>query len=204
MNSNADNKNKIINTARSLFMDKGIKNTSVEDIIIKSGVPSFTFYNHFDNVAEIADFIYFQVMKKFYATGFDEQSYVGYKNGYEKIKHYYTTIVERFLELKIEINFLVHYNYYFKDGPANKTVVEMYQGMDILPPDSIYREGIKDGSIKKIHPDSNLIFYLIDQSLGSLGHRLIYREVNNSRTLTPIKTDHLMVLLDIFLNAIKA
>lgn len=47
--------NKLLDTAFQLFTDKGIKNTSIQDIVDKAGVAKGTFYLYFKDKYEIQD-----------------------------------------------------------------------------------------------------------------------------------------------------
>lgn len=166
---------KIVDIAKREFIEQGINETTIMDIVAKAEMERKTFYNYFADKEEIADYIYFLCLRSFYSTGFVKGNFVGLPNGFEKIKRYYTTIVERFVTYSEDILYMVHYDYFFRKNHDPQMIKEIYQEFGIHPPVEMMKEGIEDGSIDIGEDDPECRFQLIDQSLGSFAFRLLLR-----------------------------
>lgn len=59
-------KERVIAHARKLFMEKGYKETAIQDIIDSSGISKSTFYNYFSSKSEIFKAVYISVRNKFH------------------------------------------------------------------------------------------------------------------------------------------
>ena len=61
-----EKKNALLNTAFKLFLDKGINNTSIDDITKKSGIAKGTFYLYFKDKYEVQDELIVRESKKLF------------------------------------------------------------------------------------------------------------------------------------------
>lgn len=73
---------KLLSTAYKLFIDKGIKHTSIQDIVDNAGVAKGTFYLYFKDKYEIRDAIIEKVSKKLFKDAVNELN-KNYINNFE-------------------------------------------------------------------------------------------------------------------------
>ena len=59
-------KNKLLSAAFELFINKGVNNTSIQEIVDKAGVGKGTFYLYFKDKYEIRDVLIAQKSKKLF------------------------------------------------------------------------------------------------------------------------------------------
>ena len=200
----AKNRKKIADVARQLFYTKGIEHTTVMDIVREVEMERKTFYNYFTDKEEIADYIYYLTIETLYEEGFTVDDYKGLPSGYEKIKKYYSSIVNQCVTHPQELLYFVHYDYYFRKKPNLAMVREFYRTKGIQNPVELFIEGVEDGTIDIDGEDPSTRFTLIDQSIGSYASRLILREYGDKNGTKEIDFSPLYDLLNIHLKAIKA
>ena len=66
-----DKKQRLLDTAFSLFSDKGIKNTSIQEIVDKANVAKGTFYLYFKDKYELQDILITTKSEKLFNDAFD-------------------------------------------------------------------------------------------------------------------------------------
>lgn len=199
----AKNRQKIVEEAKKLFIERGIAQTTVSDIVKKAKLERKTFYNYFEDKEEIADYIYYQLMETYYRDGFTNNDYKDCENGYQKVKKYLTTMVNHFVMYDSELLFAIHYDYYFKRGIDRETLTVLFKKNHVYNPDDFIVEAYKDGSINIGNKDPIKVLYVISQSIGAYASRLIFRGFRDDIDSDDIKFDYLYDLLDLHLNAIK-
>lgn len=201
----ARNRKKIVDVAKKLFIENGIAHTTVMDIVREVEMERKTFYNYFESKDEIADYIYYQTIQKYYSTGFKKEDYTGFTNGYEKVEAYFKTLVDAFVDYKEETLYLVHYDYFSRKQPDSTLIESIYKESNVADPYSIFLEGINDGTINVGELNPEEIFQTISQSIGAFAFRLIFRSYKNGYNGEEnyIPFEQLYDLVQIHLRAIK-
>lgn len=199
-NTRSKNRKRITQAAKTLFNENTIAHTTVIDIIKLAEIERKTFYNYFESKEHIAEYIYYQQAKEFYSEGFTEDTYSNCNNGFEKIRKYLTTLVEKHVEYEENILFMAHYDYYYKK-PTNSTIIsQIFEEYNLPNPYDFFIEGITDYSINIKDRDPSFEFLMLTQSIDSYGTSLALKrfkqddEDSNSRLLYRL----LNVLLDSF------
>ena len=191
------NRKRIVDVAVRLFTEKGIGQTSVLEICEKAEVERQTFYNYFSNKKEIADYIYYLHLHEFYSEGFNDDDYEACENGFEKLKKYYDTVLDRYFEKPELTVFLVHYDYYRGKNTDFSVMNKVYETYNMVSPGEYFLQGMKDGSIYCNEENPSEFMFVLLQTLGAYANRLIYRSYGNGNNTLNEQKQRLKMLVDL-------
>lgn len=110
MEKSAENKKekeeKLLDTAYSLFTSKGIKNTSIQDIVDKAGVAKGTFYLYFTDKYEIRDRLIKKISNSLFQHAIDnlEKNYIN--NFEDQVIFIINYVVDELIKNKILLQFI--------------------------------------------------------------------------------------------------
>jgi AcrR family transcriptional regulator len=171
---------KILEVAEELFIEKGIEPVTIADIAAASRLTRATIYKYFANRKEIAFEIFKTVL-----TGWHERHkrevWVHPGNGYQKIEKFLTSFCDYVLQFPKETRFVAEFNHlYAKQWPSSQVLEALRQ---ILSEDralliKCIRQGVMDGSLQPdLDPDLTLAaIYNFNSSLlirlGQMGAKL--------------------------------
>jgi AcrR family transcriptional regulator len=191
----ARNREHIVNTALSLFIEHGIFDTSVSDIVEDAKIERKTFYNYFEDKEELAHYIYYLLNVEFYSEGFSLNDYLDYESGYLKLEAYLNHLMKMYDSKKNIVRYFAHYEYYFVNIDLSDLIEDIEFNIDKVDPYLFYTEGIDDSSIKEsLYPIDT--FESIIDSIYAYTKNMVIREEGFNPTL-------LWLLVDTHLKAIK-
>lgn len=97
---------KLLSTAYNLFINKGIKHTSIQDIVDNAGVAKGTFYLYFKDKYEIRDAIIEKVSKKLFKDAIDEVNKNYISNFEDQVVFVINYVIDKLIENKILLKFI--------------------------------------------------------------------------------------------------
>ena len=170
------NRKYIIDCAKKVILKKGISSTSIADVAEESKMGRKTIYNHFDSVESISENIFLNSIESISSSL--ESVVIDYtkaQNGFEKIKILFTNYLDTLFDLKEDVLFTVHYDYYFRTYAKKEYVsdaIELHQHSEIM---DFINQGIQDGSINMDPSKIEHTFKIIGLALMSYVSRLFLR-----------------------------
>ncbi len=164
---------KILEVAEALFIEKGIEPVTMADIAGSSRLTRATIYKYFPNRTKIAFEIYKTII-----SGWHERNKVEVwncpGNGFQKVEKFLTSFCNYMLQSPKEIRFVAEFNYrYAKEWPSSQVLVTLQQslGEDRNLMLKCIRQGISDGSLRQ-DLDAKLILAVLFNLNTSLLNRL--------------------------------
>ena len=164
---------KILEVAEALFIERGIESVTIADIAAVSRLTRATIYKYFSNRKEIAFNIFKTVVAAWHERNKQVWSYPG--NGFQRIEKFLTSICDYLFRSPEEARFVAEFNYlYAKEWPSSQVldVLEQTVGEDKSLIIKYIRQGIDDGSLRPdLDPDLLMaaIHNLNSSLLGRLG-----------------------------------
>jgi AcrR family transcriptional regulator len=147
----------ILDSAKILFIEKGMESVTMQGIAHKARISRNTLYNYFPNKQEVA----YGIFQRFIAELPEKFSIQGPTagTGYMRLEKYMMGILEMVERNPEDSRFIAEFNVlYARDGDPQR-MRQMYAGGDDLLV-SIIRQGIADGSIRADF-DPGLLFAVI-------------------------------------------
>ena len=195
---------KIVDMASHMFIQNGIEQTTIKDILEKIELDRQTFYNYYDDKKDLADYIFRQSLETFYAIGFEENQYMKYENGYQKFERYLKTLLERYIQCIDESVYLAQYDYYNQDYPDQDVITDIYHENKIFDPCNYFIEGVADGSISIGNHNPYELFFIISQSIGAYTNRVLIRQYRTNNIDTEAISKNIKILIDMHLQSVKS
>ena len=159
-NLNEENKEtRLLNTAFKLFTEKGIKDTSIQEIVDNADVGKGTFYLYFKDKYEIRDVL---IAKKSHKL-FNEALVDLRKTTIDTLSEQVIFIVNHVIdELKKNQLLLKFISKNLSWGIYTKTVQKLYDNQDIEEDSifSLFQKGIKDNNIQLKNPEVTLFMII--------------------------------------------
>ena len=169
-----DKKQRLLDTAFSLFSDKGIKNTSIQEIVDKANVAKGTFYLYFKDKYEIRDVLIARKSRKLFNDALKELR-----------KNYITNLSDQVIFI---INYVI--NELAKNPPLlrfisknlswglyHKTVMKLYEETE-NEEDGIYQlfiKGVQENNLKIENPQVTL-FMIIELVSSTCFNSILYND----------------------------
>lgn len=163
-NEKKNKENRLLDTAFSLFTEKGIKDTSIQDIVDNANVAKGTFYLYFKDKYEIRDILIAKKSKKLFNDALEDLQ----KNYIENFSDQIIFVVNHVINALSKNTLLLKFiSKNLSWGVYNETVTKLYndaEGQD----DSIYAfflKGIEKSNVKIKNPEVTL--YMIVELVSS-------------------------------------
>ncbi len=190
-----DNKeNRLLDTAFSLFTKKGIKDTSIQEIVDNANVAKGTFYLYFKDKYEIRDIL------------IAKQSHKLFKEALENLRKNYIC------NLSDQVIFIINYvideltkapdilKFISKNlswGIYSKTIIKIYEDSENKE-DSVYKlfiKGVKDNNLNLKNPEVTL-FMIIELVSSTCFNSILYNEPLPINEFKPYLYDTIRTLID--------
>lgn len=167
------NRKTIVQTAKILFLEKGISETTMMDIAETCKMGRKTIYNYFENKEVLAKYIYVEVLKHLNAKGHDINVDKN-KTNYEKMTYLIFDTLDHLLENREDVKYLVHYDYYFTKESNTQGLIEiMTTGRYAQVVQDLITNNDDSIDFKGLSPE--IFIALIAQSLMGVVSRIIFR-----------------------------
>lgn len=156
--------NRLLDTAFKLFTEKGIKNTSIQEIVDNADVGKGTFYLYFKDKYEIRDILIEKKSQKLFYDALTDLRKTNITDLTEQVIFIVNHVIEELKKKPLLLSFI---SKNLSWGIYTKTVKKMHDNYEDEE-DSIYKlfqKGIKDNNIKLKNPDVTL--YMIIELVSS-------------------------------------
>ena len=172
-----EKENRLLNTAFRLFTEKGIKETSIQEIVDNASVAKGTFYLYFRDKYEIRDILIVKKSQKLF-----EDSLKSLRKNYisdfsDSIIYIINYVIDELTKNPLLLKFI---SKNLSWGVYNKAVLNIYDktGNDTnneLTLHDLFINGIKENNIKLSNPDVTL-FMIIELVGSTCFNSILYKE----------------------------
>lgn len=163
---------RLLDTAFKLFTEKGLKDTSIQDIVDNADVGKGTFYLYFKDKYEIRDILIIKKSRKLFN---DALKALRKKTDINKLEDQIIFIINHVINaLKRNHILLKFISKNLSWGAYNQTVNKLYENND----DGIYQlflKGIEENNIKLKNPEVTL-FMIIELVSSTCFNSILYKE----------------------------
>ena len=176
-NDKEEKENRLLNTAFRLFTEKGIKETSIQEIVDNASVAKGTFYLYFRDKYEIIDILIVKKSQKLF-----EDSLKSLRKNYisdfsDSIIYIINYVIDELTKNPLLLKFI---SKNLSWGVYNKAVLNIYDktGNDTnneLTLHDLFINGIKENNIKLSNPDVTL-FMIIELVGSTCFNSILYKE----------------------------
>jgi AcrR family transcriptional regulator len=171
-----EKENKLLSSALKLFTEKGVKDTSVQEITAEAGVAKGTFYLYFKDKYEIQDYLIARKSKQLFDSAIKKLNKQDIKDYKEKIVFIIDYIIDELSKNKLLLKFI---SKNLSWGVYNDKIAKLIDDDNIGIQELFLRE-IENNNIKIEYPEIKL-FLIIELVSGT-----IFSSIMNSKPL-PIK-----------------
>ena len=176
-NDKEEKENRLLNTAFRLFTEKGIKDTSIQEIVDNASVAKGTFYLYFRDKYEIRDILIVKKSQKLF-----EDSLKSLRKNYisdfsDSIIYIINYVIDELTKNPLLLKFI---SKNLSWGVYNKAVLNIYdktgndQNREYTLHD-LFINGIKENNIKLSNPDVTL-FMIIELVGSTCFNSILYKE----------------------------
>ena len=176
-NDKEEKENRLLNTAFRLFTEKGIKDTSIQEIVDNASVAKGTFYLYFRDKYEIRDILIVKKSQKLF-----EDSLKSLRKNYisdfsDSIIYIINYVIDELTKNPLLLKFI---SKNLSWGVYNKTVLNIYEKNSKAEKNDftlhdLFINGIKENNIKLSNPDVTL-FMIIELVGSTCFNSILYKE----------------------------
>lgn len=154
-----DKKQRLLDTAFSLFSDKGIKNTSIQEIVDSANVAKGTFYLYFKDKYELQDILITTKSEKLFNEALNELRKNYIQNFSDQIIFIINYVID---ELKKKPLLLKFISKNLSWGIYNKSIIKIYDNGENSESSfySLFLKGVKENNIKLENPEVTLFMII--------------------------------------------
>mgnify|MGYP004513759313 FL=1 len=170
-----DNKEeRLLDEGFKLFTTKGLKNTSIQDIVNKANVAKGTFYLYFKDKYELHDILIMKKSKKLFNDALNSLNKSKVTDFVDQIIYIVDYVIDELVKDPILIQFIA------KDlawGVFNKTILELYSREEAEENGlvSLFLTGVEENNIKLDNPQVSL-FMIIELVSSTCFTSILYSE----------------------------
>ena len=164
---------RLLNTAFKLFTEKGVKSTSIQEIVDKADVGKGTFYLYFKDKYEIRDILIAKKSHKLFNDALQDLRKTNISTLPEQIIFIVNYVINELKKNPILLKFI---SKNLSWGIYSKTVKKIYEDTDTE--NGIYQlflKGIEENNIKLENPDVTL-FMIIELVSSTCFNSILYNE----------------------------
>lgn len=169
-----DKENRILNTAYKLFTEKGIKDTSVQDIVDNANVAKGTFYLYFKNKYELQDILIAKKSHKLFTEALESLRKTYITNFSDQIIYVINYVIDQLTKMPILLKFI---SKNLSWGVYNKTINKLYERNE-EEQDGLYNlflKGVNENNLKLKNPEVTL-FMIIELTSSACFNSILYNE----------------------------
>ena len=150
---------RLLDTAFSLFTDKGIKNTSIQEIVDNANVAKGTFYLYFKDKYELQDILITTKSEKLFNEALNELRKNFIQNFSDQIIFIINYVID---ELKKKPLLLKFISKNLSWGIYNKSIIKIYENGENSESGfyNLFIKGIKENNIKLKNPEVTLFMII--------------------------------------------
>lgn len=154
-----DKKQRLLDTAFSLFTDKGIKNTSIQEIVDKANIAKGTFYLYFKDKYELQNVLITKKSEKLFNDALSalHKNYI--QNFSDQIIFIINYIIDEFKKKPMLLQFI---SKNLSWGIYNKSIIKLYENGENNETSfyNLFLKGVKENNINLKNPEVTLFMII--------------------------------------------
>lgn len=173
-NDKEEKENRLLNTAFKLFTEKGLKETSIQEIVDNASVAKGTFYLYFKDKYEIRDILIIKKSQKLFSDALKSLRKNYISDFSDSIIYIINYVIDELTKNPLLLKFI---SKNLSWGIFNKTILELYD-KSTDEENSVYDlfiKGIEENNIKLSNPEVTL-FMIIELVSSTCFNSILYKE----------------------------
>lgn len=173
-NKQKSKETKLLNTAFKLFTEKGIKDTSIQEIVDKADVGKGTFYLYFKDKYEIRDILIVKKSQKLFSDALKEMRKNYIKNLSDQVIFIINYVIDELTRRPLLLKFI---SKNLSWGIYNTTVFKLYEETTDEE-ESVYNlffKGVKENNLKLENPEV-ILFMIIELVSSTCFNSILYKQ----------------------------
>ena len=166
---------KLLDTAYKLFTQKGIKNTSIQEIVDNADIGKGTFYLYFKDKYELRDVLIYRKSNKLFNDAYKESKKKSFNTLTDQMIFIIDYVINKLNKNQLLLKFI---SKNLSWGVFNETISKVYNISNDENENGIYSlflKGIKEYNIKIENPEVTL-FMIIELAGATCFNSILYRE----------------------------
>lgn len=154
-----DKKQRLLNTAFKLFTEKGIKDTSIQEIVDNADVAKGTFYLYFKDKYELQNILIAKKSEKLFNDALEELRKNYIENFSDQIIFIINHIINQFQKEPALLKFI---SKNLSWGIYNKSIIKIYENSEEKEDSmfNLFMKGIEQNNIKLKNPEVTLFMII--------------------------------------------
>ncbi len=167
-----EKENRLLNTAFKLFTEKGIKNTSIQDIVDSADVAKGTFYLYFKDKYQIRDVLIAKQSEKLFSDALNSLRKTYISNFSDQIIYIINYVIDELTKNPLLLKFI---SKNLSWGVYNEAILKLQDSVEENALYSLFIQGIKENNIKLENPNVTL-FMIIELVSSTCFNSILYKE----------------------------
>ncbi|SHI52083.1 transcriptional regulator, TetR family [Clostridium amylolyticum] len=160
-----ERKKEVIDTAKKLFLEKGLNNVTMNDIMNEAGLSKATMYRYYDSIHPIAFEVEYEMMQEIFSDL--KLIDITNRNGGEAIKEILLTMVDRFIYHIKAYRYISMFDFLYADQYPNDNLLQEYNKVI----QSIIDANMSGERVKEQYAEALTYVSVIFAYLQKLAHR---------------------------------
>lgn len=167
-----EKENRLLNTAFKLFTEKGIKNTSIQDIVDSADVAKGTFYLYFKDKYQIRDVLIAKQSEKLFSDALSSLRKTYISNFSDQIIYIINYVIDELTKNPLLLKFI---SKNLSWGVYNEAILKLQDSVEENALYSLFIQGIKENNLKLENPNVTL-FMIIELVSSTCFNSILYKE----------------------------
>lgn len=186
---------KLLDTAYKLFTQKGIKNTSIQEIVDNADIGKGTFYLYFKDKYELRDVLIYRKSNKLFNDAYKESKKKSFNTLTDQMIFIIDYVINKLNKNQLLLKFI---SKNLSWGVFNETISKVYNISNDENENGIYSlflKGIKEYNIKIENPEVTL-FMIIELAGATCFNSILYKEPVSIDEFKPYLYDAIKKLIN--------
>ena len=191
----ASKESRLLDTAYKLFTQKGVKDTSIQEIADRADVGKGTFYLYFKDKYEIRDVLIYRKSKKIFDDAYKESKKETFTTLTDQMIFIIDRVINKLNKNQVMLKFI---SKNLSWGIFNETITKVYNISNEQDKNGIYSlflKGIKEYNINLDRPEVTL-FMIIELVGSTCFNSIIYKEPVSIEELKPYLYDTIKKMIN--------
>lgn len=191
----ASKESRLLDTAYRLFTQKGVKDTSIQEIADRADVGKGTFYLYFKDKYEIRDVLIYRKSKKIFDDAYKESKKETFTTLTDQMIFIIDRVINKLNKNQVMLKFI---SKNLSWGIFNETITKVYNISNEEDKNGIYSlflKGIKEYNINLDRPEVTL-FMIIELVGSTCFNSIIYKEPVSIEELKPYLYDTIKKMIN--------